>query len=233
MRMDRRVKVGNRYGMLTVIGFKSYITTNINSIRRTRTKIKWECRCDCGKISCVDEKHLSRDYNRSCGCLRIQVKHGKSKTLEWRSWAYMRDRCLSENHKQYPEWGGRGIRVCDEWVDFKTGFINFLADMGTCPDGCTLDRIDVNGNYCPENCRWADKSTQNFNTRMKRTNTSGRTGVFRVRSGKYVAKITVQGDVIHLGTFVDFNLACIARTEAELTHYGVTKENDWVNKIGE
>jgi hypothetical protein len=231
--MDRGVKVGNRYGMLIVIGFKSYITTNINSTRRTRTKIKWECRCDCGKISCVDEKHLSRNYNRSCGCLRTKLKHGKSKTREWRSWAYMRDRCLSETHKQYPDWGGRGIKVCDEWKDLKTGFINFLADMGPCPDNYSLDRIDVNGDYCPENCRWADRGTQNFNTRMKSTNTSGRTGVTKVRGGKYVANISVKGVTIRLGTFSEFNDACVARTEAELKYYGVSKENDWIDKKGE
>lgn len=84
---------------------------------------------------------------------------------EHNSWMSMKQRCYLPSAAGYKNYGGRGIKVCERWLEPKLGFKNFLEDMGERPDGCTLDRIDVNGDYCPENCRWADAKTQCRNKR--------------------------------------------------------------------
>ena len=96
--------------------------------------------------------------------------HGLSRTPEYRSWAEMKQRCFNPNHKQYSDYGGRGITVCDRWLNFK----NFLADMGSRPSPKhSLDRINNDGDYCPDNCRWATKAEQVNNRRSNRFITIG------------------------------------------------------------
>lgn len=102
---------------------------------------------------------------------------------ERRSWDNMKQRCYNPKKHGYKNYGGRGIKVCDRWLDPIFGFKYFVDDMGTRPDGCSLDRIDTNGDYCPENCRWADKSTQTFTQRPKPHSTSV-TGVCKFKKGK-------------------------------------------------
>ena len=93
------------------------------------------------------------------------ITHGMSRTPEYKAWFNMKDRCFNPNTKGYPNWGGRGITVCDRWLDFE----NFLADMGTKPSPKhSLDRIDNDGDYCPDNCRWSTKAEQENNKRTNR-----------------------------------------------------------------
>lgn len=127
-------------------------------------------RCPCGNICVKSRSSVACGAAASnCGCLTSSLKsqnshrrtHGKSRSYEHRVWTCMRSRCNNKNATDYHLYGGRGIRVCDRWSSFKL----FLEDMGYCPKNCTLDRKDVDGPYCKENCRWATSDEQSNNKR--------------------------------------------------------------------
>lgn len=132
---------------------------------------KWLFVCDCGAEKLIFANNVKRGLTKSCGCLNKKLSgargkqlcstHGMSKTSEYKIWQGMRQRCENENDKDFPNYGGRGIRVCDRWGSFE----NFLADMGPRPAGMSIDRKKVDGNYSPSNCRWATPTTQNRNRR--------------------------------------------------------------------
>lgn len=137
-------------------------------------KTLWLCRCQCGEEKTVRADHLRAGRTRSCGCLSSTAtaarnveatKHGHSVggvSPTYRSWQSMRTRCLNPNSDQWPDYGGRGISICERWSSFE----NFLADMGERLPGMSIDRWpNHNGNYEPGNCRWATMSQQENNKR--------------------------------------------------------------------
>lgn len=143
-------------------------------------------------------------------------KHGLVKTPEYISWRGMKARCYSKNGKSYASYGGRGITICDEW---RNSFMAFLNDMGKRPEGATLDRIDNDGNYEPNNCRWATQTQQSINTRIRSNNTSGYRGV---ASGNraWIAYINHNKKRHALGTFMTRELAAQAYNEAAIKYHG-------------
>lgn len=167
-------------------------------------------------------KHYARWYHN--GNVDVVTKVvGENRTAHplYKAYHAMLDRCRNPNNTHYEYYGGRGITVCDRWLGTR-GFPNFLEDMGERPEKMTLDRIDNNGNYEPNNCRWATKHTQQFNQRKSVVNTSGYTGVHYYKSnGKWTAYIGLSGKRKNLGYFETKEKAIEARKNAERTKNGI------------
>lgn len=214
--VSRKYVDGATFGQLTIVGMAP---------RRGTNKFVY-CTCSCGNPDIIEVfiGNLGRGHTTSCGCAFKEAitKHGLHNTLEYRVRIYMIQRCYNENHDSYLDYGGRGISVCDRWLE---SVENFYDDMGLCPEGYTLERIDVNGNYCPENCKWDTPSNQGYNKRIRESNTSGRTGVYWAeREGFWKAQIGYMGKVFALGSSHCFEEAVKLREKAELHYYGWIKE---------
>ena len=169
--MGKRIDLkGKRFNRLLVI---AYAETIGNERRKAAI---WQCQCDCGNSTTARAGDLMSGKTQSCGCfgkerrLESLMSHGMSHTSTYNSWKAMKKRCNNPNGIDYKYYGGRGIKVCSRW---KKSFINFLADMGEKPGDLTLERIDNNGDYCPENCNWATRKEQNRDQRTNRMITYG------------------------------------------------------------
>jgi hypothetical protein len=161
--------------------------------------VTWRCQCDCGTERVACSVHLRRGDTQSCGCFAREVsaitgallltKHGHCRggkpSPEYHSWRAMTRRCYDQGHEHFKSYGGRGITVCDRWrfgQGGKTGVECFFEDMGARPPGLTLDRIEVNANYDPGNCRWATPKTQARNKRYGPGRKLTATRVARIRA---------------------------------------------------
>lgn len=153
---------GKVFGRLTVI----------KEAGRNKSSLLWLCRCECGTEKIIQGNHLKEGKILSCGCYMKEksssriternITHGLSKTRFYKIWSEMIRRCSNSNAANYSIYGGRGIKVCDEWKSFE----GFYKDMYSgYKKGLSIDRIDVNGNYCKENCRWLDAKGQARNRR--------------------------------------------------------------------
>lgn len=165
--MPKRIDLsGKRFGRLEVI--------EIDESKRIKYKTFWICKCDCGNTKSIDGNHLTRGETKSCGCKRrerfLLERHTEYTDLHKENkrlssiWRGMRNRCYYESNLQYKDYGGRGIKICEEWTG-EPGFANFVkwSKNNGYKDGLEIDRINVDGNYEPNNCRWATHKEQQNN----------------------------------------------------------------------
>jgi len=197
---------GKVFGRLTVLGL-----SGSHSGARF-----WKCRCVCGNESEVETNKLTSSSTRSCGCLvadrarEVNSTHGMSKSREYNAWRSAKERCRRKDNSQFPNYGGRGIKMCDEW---ENSFESFLRDMGNCPKGMSLDRIDVDGDYMPGNCRWATMKQQGNN---KRNN----------------VRIAIDGEEKTMSEWCEERDLCVGTVHSRIKDYGFSPEEAITKPIG-
>lgn len=164
--------------MLNLTGKRFGRLTAIEPHREKNQRLAWLCKCDCGKYTIVRTNMLTSGHTKSCGCLMIDtakqniapkkdysLKHNNPRIYS--IWISMKSRCYYKKHKNYNCYGGRGISICDEWKSDFDAFALWALSNGY-RDDLTIDRIDVDGNYTPSNCRWATWQEQQKNRRKKK-----------------------------------------------------------------
>lgn len=204
---------------------KGNIVNNLKILQQTvnnkHGKRQFLCECLlCGNDKIILATHINTQRATSCGCDHYQKiseakkTHGKAFSSEYNSWQHMKRRCTNENYHAYHRYGARGIKVCDRWLN---SFENFYADMGDKPTPeHQLDRIDNDGNYEPNNCRWVTPK-ENSNNRGKQKNKVGYTGV-SYRKNRYEVSFTVNRKHKYVGVFKTLEEAVNARKNAIINY---------------
>jgi hypothetical protein len=213
-------EIGNRYGRLVVISRDS------SSRKGSAT---WKCQCDCGNIKTAVGEYLRNGRIKSCGCYQKEMAtkantiHGLSETSLFKIWSGIKGRCFNLRAKSYKYYGGRGITLCDEWLEFLP-FYEWAMIHGY-QKRLTIERVDNDGNYCPGNCVFATWVEQAHNQGVRKDNRTGHAGIhWNRKCKKYVVYINNNLKRIHLGSFVNIQDAATARKAAEIKYWGTRAE---------
>ena len=171
----------------------------------------YECQY-CNKEFEASSRNIQNGHTKSCGCLYDgHPTHGLKSNRFYNTWAGMIHRCTNPKFPSFKNYGGRGITVCEEWGDV-TNFVAWCEVTHPNIEGVSLDRIDNDKGYSPENCRWADRTTQSINQRKYKNNTSGYVGVkYNKKSSRWEAQVSVFGERAYLGQFSTIEEAVLAR----------------------
>jgi len=188
--------------MKNLIGQKFGRHLVINFYNKKNNKNYWNCLCDCGNTSIVCGTSLENGRSKSCGCLLKELaskrsfKHGLTKSIEYHSWQAMKDRCLNINSNEYSYYGGRGIKVCNRWVN---SFKDFYEDMGKRPSvKHTIERLNNELGYFKENCYWATKKEQANNTRQCKK-------VINIKTNEIYSSISIAAEKININAATLYN----------------------------
>lgn len=210
--------LGQRFGRLTVV----------EKLPSKNNMSMWRCVCDCGNETAVLGKNLKSGRTKSCGCLQKETfakntnnppTHRATGTRLHNEWRAMKARCYIPSCSNYERYGGRGIRVCDEWKNDFLKFKEWALENGY-NDDLSIDRINPDGDYEPNNCRWVTMQKQFWNRGIRKTNKSGVSGVYFDKSkGRWRAHITVNRKRIDLGTYLEKEDAVKARKCAEKEYW--------------
>lgn len=203
--------IGQHFNRLTIIDYAG---------RNNKNCCVWLCLCDCGNRKKVVGYDLRRGHTKSCGCLnkervkKAATSHGATadnrRDPEYAVWNNMIQRCENPKNNQYKNYGARGIKVCDQW---RNDYSAFIKDIGKRPsNNHSIERIDVDGDYEPSNCKWVTPKEQARNRRIK--NTTGVNGVTK-KDDRFIVKMKVNGKTIYLGTVSTINEARALRKKGE------------------
>lgn len=216
---DHSVKVGNKYWRLTVVN---------GPLKNEKGRKVWECVCDCGETVQVTDYRLWSRKTRSCGCLvrDLHLTHGESKTKLYHIWESMKGRCYTKGHTSFKNYGAKGITVCAEWVESYDLFKDWAIDNGY-REGLQIDRINGEGEYSPNNCRFVTPRENNINKKLRRDRNHFKLiGVYKSACAKsygrdeWYAQITINSKRVNLTGYLCPVSAAIAR-DLEILRIGL------------